>query len=98
MARVDLIDARRHPEVLAEESIAPAQLEDGMVVIIDGHRRDGADAVHALSLLSDPPARAWVRGVAFVSRSRPVARMLYPFLKAGRRVALALLGIPRFPR
>jgi predicted DCC family thiol-disulfide oxidoreductase YuxK len=96
--RVELVDARAHPEVLAEHAISHAHLEDGMVVIMDGEQHHGADAVHVLSLLSAPPAKGWVRAVAAIGRSRLVARVAYPFMKLGRRIALAFLGVPRFPR
>jgi predicted DCC family thiol-disulfide oxidoreductase YuxK len=95
---VELIDARSHPEAIERHGLVPADFEDGMVVVVDGTLYRGADAVHQLSVLGDPPARAWVRLVAGLSRSARGARWLYPFLKRGRRVALALLGIPRFPR
>ena len=96
--RVELIDARSHPEVLAQHSISHAHLEDGMVVIVDGTQHHGAEAVHVLSTLSQPPTKAWVRAVAALGRSRLAARIAYPFMKAGRRVALAFLRVPRFPR
>jgi len=95
---VELVDARKHPEVLASEGITHAAIEDGMVVIADGRQHHGADAVHLLSTLSESPGKWWVRLVAAASRSGPAARVLYPFLKLGRRAALALLGVPRFPR
>jgi predicted DCC family thiol-disulfide oxidoreductase YuxK len=95
---VELVDARAHPEVLRSHGLVPADLEDGMVVVIDGRAHHGAAAVHQLSVLSEPPPRWWVRLVAAVSRSPRAARILYPFLKRGRRIALAMLGVPRFPR
>ena len=95
---VALVDARGHPEVLRAYSLVPADFEDGMVVVVDGTLHRGAEAVHQLSLLSEPPERWWVRLVARLSRSARGARLLYPFLKRGRRIALALLGVPRFPR
>ena len=95
---VELVDARRHPEVLAEHGVAAADLEDGMVVIADGAAHRGADAVHLLSRLSQPPKRWWVRVVAAMSRNRAAARALYPFLKAGRRATLTVLRVPRFPK
>jgi predicted DCC family thiol-disulfide oxidoreductase YuxK len=97
-ASVELVDARSHPEVLAEHAISHAHLEDGMVVIVDGVQHHGADAVHVLSTLSEPPGKGWVRAVAALGHSRPVARIAYPFMKVGRRIALAILGVPRFPR
>jgi predicted DCC family thiol-disulfide oxidoreductase YuxK len=95
---IELVDARTRPEVLAENGIAPAALEDGMVVIADGRQYHGADAVHLLSTLSESPERWWVRAVAAASRSGPAARAIYPFLRLGRRAVLTVLGIPRFPR
>ena len=95
---VQLVDARTHPEVLSAHGIAAGDLEDGMVVIIDGTPYKGADAVHQLSKLSEPPRRAWVRVIAWLSQTAGGARFLYPILKRGRRVALAALGISRFPR
>ena len=93
-----LIDARGNREVLRTYALEPADFEDGMVVVVDGLLHRGAEAVHQLSILSEPPASWWVRLVARMSRSARGARLLYPFLKRGRRIALALLGIPRFPR
>ena len=93
---VELVDARNHPEVLAAHAISASDLEDGMVVIADGRAHRGADAVHLLSTLSEPPAGAWVRAVAAICRSRWVARLAYPPMRLGRRIALAFLGIPRF--
>lgn len=96
--RLDLVDARRHPEVLAESSIAPAELEEGMVVLADDRLYRGADAMHLLATLSETPTKAWVRAVATLGRSRGLARATYPLLRLGRRIVLAALGIQRFPR
>ena len=93
---LELIDARTHREALDRYQLVPKDFEDGMVVVVDGTLYRGADAVHQLSLLSEPPARWWVRLVARLSRTSRGAHWLYPFLKRGRRIALALLGISRF--
>jgi predicted DCC family thiol-disulfide oxidoreductase YuxK len=93
---VELVDARSDPEALARYAIDAADLEDGMVVIVDGVAHRGADAVHALSKLSQAPRNWWVSAVALASRSAVVSRLLYPFLKLGRRIALTALRIPRF--
>ena len=95
-AELELLDARAHRESLAAMGITAADLEDGMVVFVDGTRHDGADAMHALSQLTRPPRRWWVRAVAAITASRPLARAIYPALKLGRRIVLRLLGIERF--
>jgi predicted DCC family thiol-disulfide oxidoreductase YuxK len=98
VAEVRLVDARVNREEIRAYGLSPADFEDGMVVVIDGTPHHGAAAVHQLSLLSETPRRAWVRWVGALSRSPAVAAALYPWLKRGRRLALALLRIPRFPR
>jgi predicted DCC family thiol-disulfide oxidoreductase YuxK len=95
-AELELVDARSRPQVLAALGLTARDLEDGMVVYVGDARHDGADAMFALSGLSQPPARAWVRAVAWSTSSRRRARWLYPWFKLGRRIALRLLGIRRF--
>jgi len=95
---VELVDARTDSGALERYGIAVEDLEDGMVVIVDGTRHFGGDAVHALSRLSQPPRNWWVALVAAASATKIAARVLYPFLKAGRRVALTILGVPRFSK
>ena len=95
---IELVDAREHREALAAMGITGADLEDGMVVFVDGERYDGPDAMNALSRITESPRRLWVRAVAALAAARPVARTIYPVLKLGRRMVLALLGISRFPR
>ncbi len=94
---VELIDGRERRDAMVELGVTGAQLEDGMVVFVDGERHDGGDAVHVLARLSEPSPRWWVRAVAGISRSPRVARGIYPFLKFGRRIALRILGVSRFP-
>ena len=93
---VELVDARTDRGALERYRIVAADLEDGMVVIVDGVQHRGADAVTALSNLSSPPRNWWVAAVARASRSAARSRLLYPFLKLGRRIALTFLRIPRF--
>ena len=93
---VELVDARADRAALERYGIEPVQLEDGMVVIADGVAHHGADAVHALSHLSARPGNWWVAGVAAASRGQAASRLLYPFLKLGRRIALTALRVPRF--
>ena len=93
---LELLDARTHPQALVEHHVAPEALEEGMVVLVDGKPYHGAAALHLLARLSERPGRWWVRGVAWAGRSSGIARLLYPVLKLGRRVALIALGVPRF--
>jgi predicted DCC family thiol-disulfide oxidoreductase YuxK len=94
---IDLVDARARPDVLAEHGIDPQDMEDGMVAIADGKAHRGAAATHLLACLSEEPRKWWVRELSFLNRSSHAARLAYPILRAGRRIALAWLGISRFP-
>lgn len=95
---VELVDARARPEVLAEHGIDAGDMEDGMVVIADGKAHHGAAATHVLACLSELPQNWWVRELSFLNRSSAAARLAYPVLRIGRRIALAWLRVPRFPR
>jgi predicted DCC family thiol-disulfide oxidoreductase YuxK len=93
---VELVDARADSRALDRYGILAEDLEDGMVVIVDGVAHRGAAAVHALSKLSRTPRKWWIAAVAVASRPLAVSRLLYPVLKLGRRIALTVLRVPRF--
>ena len=90
---VRLIDARAHPEYVAEFAAFNMDLADGMIVRFPGSVHYGADALVALSMISEG---GWFSGLfAHVFRHRRLARLLYPVMKLGRRITLAALGISR---
>lgn len=86
-----LIDARdggpERDEVMAEG----LDLDEGMVLKLAGRYYHGHDCIHALALLG---ARKGPLGKfnGWVFRSRRRAAILYPVLRAGRNMALRLLG------
>ncbi|MBY0408069.1 MAG: hypothetical protein K2Q01_10290, partial [Rickettsiales bacterium] len=53
----------------------------------------GADAMHAMAMLSTGQG-AFNKVMAVVFRSRGLSHLLYPILRAGRRVLLRLRHIP----
>ena len=66
-------------------------LDEGMLVVIDGVYHYGADAMHALADLTSP-VDAFNRITARLLTSRTLARTIYPVLRFGRNVTLRLLG------
>ena len=85
-----LLSARDRSAVEALQ-IRPADLNEGMLLILGEERYFGADAIHRLALLST--RHHWLNRLnRFVFRHRWLARLLYPFLKAGRRTYLFLAG------
>jgi predicted DCC family thiol-disulfide oxidoreductase YuxK len=69
----------------------PVDLNDGMLLILGDQRYFDADAIHHLALLSTPNA-AFNRLNKAIFRNRWMARLLYPFLKLGRRIYLHVSG------
>jgi predicted DCC family thiol-disulfide oxidoreductase YuxK len=90
---VALIDARTHPELVAEHAAAGRSIDDGMVVAIGGEMHYGADATRKLAEIGQPATHARRFLLWFVGQA-PWASALYPALSAGRRGLLRLLGRP----
>lgn len=85
-----LINVRNDAAKLAEFNDIGLDIDNGMVVQLDGTSYTGAQAMEILALLSSPSDRfnrvnRWV-----FSRPR-LARFLYPILVAGRNLTLRLL-------
>ena len=88
---VELVDARSGHPVVAEIESQGLDLDEGMVVKMHGRLHHGADAMTRLAVMGAKagPLRAagnWV----FSDAGR--ARLFYPPLRAGRNLALRLLG------
>lgn len=88
---VELVDARANPDVAQDFAARGFDLSDGMIVESAGRLYYGAEAIHALSLLSSSSG-LMNRLIAFFFRHGWLARALYPSMKLGRRLTLALLG------
>lgn len=85
---VELVDVRSQPEVARRYGL---DLNEGMIADIDGDIHHGSDAVWMLSLLSSRSGFL-NRALAAAFSSRTVARILYPVMRLGRRIALRSLG------
>lgn len=88
---VNLINLRTNPHERQRFLAEDCDLDEGMVVEIDGRHHHGHDAVHALATLSAPSGPiSWFNKRLFRSANR--SRILYPFMRAGRNATLRLLG------
>ena len=88
---VELVDARRPHPILEEVRARGLDLDQGMVVRIDGDYLHGPAAMTALSLLSTR-AGLFNRAMRALFREPDRASALYPLLVRGRKAALRLLG------
>jgi predicted DCC family thiol-disulfide oxidoreductase YuxK len=88
---VELIDARQAGPAMAEIHATGLDLDEGMALKLGDRWYHGDECVHMLALLSTPSTLFnKVNGAVF--RSRPAAKILYPILRAGRNLALLVLG------
>ena len=88
---VTLADARKYPLLVAKAKARGYDIDEGMVLKLDGQYYFGGDCIHALSLLTTRSGMLnRINRVLF--RSKAVARLAYPVLRSGRNLALILLG------
>ena len=91
---LELVDARENSEVMAEITDAGLDIDEGMVVKVDGKLLYGPDAIHKLAELSDRRGLFNRLGrLGFGGAAR--ARLLYPIAKSFRNLLLKLLGKTR---
>jgi predicted DCC family thiol-disulfide oxidoreductase YuxK len=91
VGKVDLVDARGDDPRVQELIDQGYDLDEGMVFSYQHKIFHGSDAVHALALLCSA-STLFNRFNAHVLSKPNTARLLYPWLKAGRRVTLWLRG------
>ena len=88
---IRLIDARRGGPEVEEARRAGFDLDEGMVLKLDGRFYHGDACVHALALMSTRSG-AFNRLVYQAFRSPRAAAVLYPILRSARNATLAILG------
>ncbi len=86
-----LIDARESSEVLAEITALGLDVDQGIVLKKQGELYHGADAIHALALMSSRSGY-FNRFNYWLFQSKRASRLLYPALKWGRNLLLKSLG------
>ena len=94
VGRVDLIDARSAHPLVATLFAQKYDLDEGLVVIYGEKVYYGSDAVALISDLSNRGGRI-ARLISFVLSGPRRANIIYPWMKAGRRVVLKMLGRSR---
>ena len=86
-----IVNAREGGALVEDLAAAGFDLDDGMIVIHEGKRHHGADAMQIMALHSGTTGfLSRLNHIIFRSRAR--ARALYPALRFGRNMLLRLLG------
>lgn len=91
VGEVKMLNAREHPEVVAEMKAKGVNLDKGMALTINDNVYHGADAVNRIALMSTGSG-AFNAFTAAVFKSRLLSKTVYPALKAARKAALFLKG------
>jgi len=88
---LQIINARERSEIMQEITARGLDIDQGMVLKLDDQYYYGADAIHALALLSTRSG-IFNRLNYLLFRSPRLARVLYPLLRSLRNLLLKLLG------
>lgn len=86
-----IVDAREDSEVMKEITSQSLDIDQGMVLKMGGQLYYGADAIHALALIS---SRSGIlnRMNYWMFKSKTASSVLYPILRFCRNLLLKILG------
>jgi predicted DCC family thiol-disulfide oxidoreductase YuxK len=91
VGRLVLVDARDGGPIMDEITAKRLDIDQGMVVKVGSELYYGSDAIHVLSLMGTN--KGFFNRLAYWSfRSRAIAKVLYPILRACRNTLLKILG------
>ena len=86
-----LIDGRKAPELVAELRRDGCDLEDGMILVLEGRRYQGAEAMPVLGSITT--GTDWFNRLArWFGSSSGWARFFYPWFRRLRRAGLWVTG------
>lgn len=88
---VHLINARDGGPLVDEITAAGLDLNEGMVMKMNGTLYHGDECIHMLAVMTSSVG-PFNKAMAALFKSPERAKALYPFLRAGRNAALKLLG------
>jgi predicted DCC family thiol-disulfide oxidoreductase YuxK len=94
VGRLVLVDAREDSAVMQEITAAGLDIDQGMVLKMGGRIYYGADAIHALSLISTG-SDIFNRINFLVFRKQRLARVLYPVCRFFRNMLLKVKKIKK---
>lgn len=90
VGKLVLVDAREASPAMDRITAAGLDIDQGMVLIVGSEMYYGSDAIHMLAMLSTR-AGFFNRLAYYVFRSKALAGILYPVLRACRNVLLKVL-------
>ena len=89
---VELMNARECPELVVELARQKMDLDEGMVLVLNGEYFHGSECIHRLALLASA-SNTFNLVNKFIFERKRLAAILYPILRFGRNLSLKILGI-----
>jgi predicted DCC family thiol-disulfide oxidoreductase YuxK len=87
-----IANARSEPALVAELRERGYEINEGMILCLDGRVFFGAEATHKIATLGRSSPSRWRRAVLALTGTAPWSSALYPWLNRGRQLLLRLLG------
>jgi predicted DCC family thiol-disulfide oxidoreductase YuxK len=92
--KLRVLNARAEPALVAALRSSGQEINEGMVLSLDGRVYFGAEATRQIAILGRSVPSLWRRTLLAAFGTAPWARALYPVLNGGRKILLRLLGRP----
>ncbi len=92
---VELINARESQELVEELARHNMDLDEGMMLVLNGEYFHGTECIHRLALLATA-SNTFNRINKLIFERKRLAAVLYPILRAGRNLSLKILGVKKF--
>ena len=86
-----VLHARSEPDLVAELRSRGYEINEGMVLYLDGAIHFGADATRMIAVLGRASPSRWRRTALGLIGTAPWSRRIYPWLNRGRGALLRLL-------
>jgi predicted DCC family thiol-disulfide oxidoreductase YuxK len=87
-----IVSARTEPELVAYLRARGYEINDGMVLSLDGKIYYAADATRMIATLGRDSSSRWRRAALGIIGTAPWSRPLYSWLNRGRLLILRILG------
>ena len=87
-----IVSARSEPTLVAELRDRGYEINEGMVLCLDGVIHFGPDATRMIAIIGQSSPSLWRRTALGLLGTAPWARASYPWLNRGRQLLLRLLG------
>ncbi len=87
-----IVSARTEPDLVAELRQKGYEINDGMVLSLDGKIYYAAEATRMIAILGRESSSRWRRVALGTIGTAPWSQPLYPWLNRGRLLLLGILG------